>query len=700
MNLSKRTVLQITTVVAAAVFLWLAPLPAVAQEVPLTPAPGEYPDSIEVRFETDPSRQVYFTLDGSEPSMGSAVFKDPIRVADNTVIRYFVVYRDGSRGSVQEAFYRIRMKSPSADELRTVAHPPGGIYNQKVRVSLSTREDATIYFTMDGSDPSTDSDIYRTSLSIAVDTRLKFFAVDRDGSREPIREESYMFRLADRLVDTTPPKASVSPLPANYRSGDLLRLFADEEADIYYSLDGSDPTEMSQLYEGPFWLTESTRLKFLAIDRGGNRSRVYDEFYRLDQEPPLSEAYPGTGFYTPPLTVRITVSDEEAIVFYTLNGTEPGEQSPVYKDPLVLRNDTVLKFFSSDQSGNSEDVHEETYLFDDEAPVTVADPLGGEYPPPIRVTLRTEEGARIHYTLDGYDPDTESPTYFSGFTFIRPTTLKFFSIDRTGNMERIQTHRYTLVNGVWRKYARGVFLLPSVTDGKTFWMGTESGLALYRVGSGDRSFVGDTEGLLGTVVNDMVIDEAGDLWAATDEGLNRFREGEGFVTFTRDEGLPAREVLGLGVDRDGSIWAGTEKGVVRIKDGAVREKLTAKDGLPGETVLCIAVDYAGNRWFGTRKGLAKYTPAREWHIFTKESGMVDDEIRTVAVDSDWNTWVGTPKGVSVYDREKWKTYTKEDGIPGTGIVLIAPDPDGEVWIATRTGVTRYSDGKWIVETPP
>jgi hypothetical protein len=699
LNSSKQTIM-LTAFLAAAIFLLLAPLNVAAQQVPLTPTPGEYADSIEIRFDTDSSRQVFYTLDGSEPSMGSPVFKDSIRIEDDTVIRYFVVYRDGSRGSVQEAFYRIRMLAPVAGELRTVAQPPGGMYNQRVRVSLVAREGATIYFTMDGSDPTTDGDIYRSPLSMKVDGRIKFFAVDRDGSREPVREESYIFRLVDKLVDTTPPSASISPTPGEYRSGDLLRLAADEEADIYYTMDETEPTEDSTLYEGPFWLTDSTRLRFVAVDRGGNHSQLYEEFYSLDKEPSLSEAYPSTGLYTPPLEVQISVSDEGAKVHYTLNGTEPGEHSSVYAEPLVLRKDTVLKFFSIDSYGNREEVHEETYLFDDEAPVTVADPPGGEYVPPIRVTLDTEANARTHYSLDGYNPDTESPIYFSGFDFIRPATLKFFSMDRTGNLERIQTHRYTLVNCVWRKYARGIFLVPSVTDGKTFWMGTESGLALYRVGSGDRSFVGDTEGLLGSVVNDMIIDEAGDLWIATDKGLNRYRDGSGFINFTRDEGLPAREVLGLGVDRDGSIWAGTEKGAVRIKDGAVREKLTAKNGLPDDTVLSIAVDYAGNRWFGTRKGLAKYTPAGEWHIFTTESGMVDNEVRTVAVDSDWNTWVGTSKGVSVYDRENWKTYTKDDGIPGNGIVLIAPDPDGEVWVATSTGVARFSDGKWIEENQP
>ena len=678
---------------------FMAPMPVLAGEIGFTPVPGEYANPINVIFNAPEGARVHYTLDGTEPSASSPTFTKTVTIEDDTVIRYFTVQASGLRSSVQEAFYRIRLQQPAPGELRTVADPPAGMYSERVRVTLSTKEGATIYYTIDGSDPSTDSGIYRTPLILAVDTQLKFFSMDADGSREPLREEFYRFKLTSRMVDTTPPEARIAPLPGDYRAGDLIRLTANEESKIYYTLDGSDPTEESLKYEGPFWLTLSSELKFLAVDSGGNQSRVYSETYHLDKDAPSSEAFPATGLYISPLTVKITVSDADARVHYTVNGLPPTTDSPQYREPLVLRKDTVLKFFSVDPYGNSEAFKEETYLFDDETPVTVADPPGGDYVPPINVTLRTEETARIHYSLDGYDPDTESPIYFSSFTFTRPTTLKFFSMDRAGNMERIQTHKYGLVSGVWRKYARGVYLIPSVTDGKTFWMGSESGLAVYHVSSGDRSVMGKGEGLLGTIINDLILDEEGALWVATDRGLNHFRADSGFTHYTRDEGLPDREVLSLGVDRDGSIWAGTKKGVSRIRDGVVHETLRAADGLPHDTVLSIVVDYSGNKWFGTMKGLAKFTGS-EWRIFTKESGMIDNEVRTVAIDKDWNTWVGTPRGVSVFDREEWTSFTKKDGLPGSAVVLITPDPDGEVWVATRTGVARYSNGKWIKENLP
>jgi len=664
-----------------------------------SPPPGQYTKPVTITSTAPANTRIYYTLDGTEPSAASPVFTRPVTLVKDTVIRYFTVGPGGSRSSVQEVFYRIRPRGAVEGELRTVADPPAGLYSGRVRITLTAPEGATVYYTVDGTDPSTDSSVYQTPILLTVDTLLKFFAVKADGTREPVREEMYRFKLASQMLDTTPPEVSVIPQPDDYRAGDFIRLTASEEADIYYTLDGSDPTEKSIRYDGPFWLDRSSEVRFFAIDPSGNRSRIYRETYQLDQEAPFSEAYPGTGLYNSPITVRITVSDADARVYYSINGIPPTTDSPQYREPLVLKKDTFLQFFSVDPFGNREETKAETYLFDDEAPVTVADPPGGSYVPPIHVTLSTETGARTHYTLDGSDPDTQSPIYFTGFTFKKTTVLKYFSMDGAGNRENIQTQQYKLVNGVWRKYTRGIYLIPSITDGRTFWMGSESGLAVYNVGSGDRSFIGENQGLLGNIINDLVLDEQGQLWAATDRGLNHFLSGGGVRHYTRDEGLPDSEVLSLGVDRDGSVWAGTRKGVCRIQGGAVRETLNVESGLPNDTVLSIAVDYSGNKWFGTLKGLARFT-GTGWRVFTRQDGMIDNEVRTVALDSRWNVWVGTPRGVSVFDGDKWTDYTKNDGLPGDGVVLIVPEPGGGVWVATRTGVARYSDGQWIKENAP
>ncbi len=485
---------------------------AFASEIKLSPDPGQYPDNIRVSMEFPENWVVYYTLDGSNPTVNSSIYSAPVKIGEDTILRYFEIKPGSKRGIVKEAFYGISPDTTDEDELRTITEPPGGTFTDRITVNLT--------------------------------------------SRDP--------------VDTTPPAIILDPTPERYI---------------------------------------------------GVESAEYIE----DIIPPGTTATP---------------------------------------------------------------------------PVTRSDPPGGEYFPPVEVLLSTEPGSEIHYTIDGSDPDLNSPVYTGeDIVFLRSGTLKFFAVDRKGNREATQEHTYSLVSGVWRKYARGVYLIPSATDGKVFWMGTDTGLIRYRVGSGSRKFVGKREGLLGSEINDLVLDENGVLWVATDLGLNRYIDNGSFMRFDHEGGLPGKAVLSLGVDIDNTIWAGTTEGVAQIKGDIILQILTEKDGLIDNTVLSVAVDALGNKWFGTSRGLARYNNG-QWNYYTRTDGLIHNEVRAVAVDSKWNVWSGTPRGISVYDGTNWKSYTRKDGLPSNSIVLITPDPDGDVWVATRAGVVRFSVGEWIMEESP
>ena len=54
---------------------------------------------------------------------------------------------------------------------------------------------------------------------------------------------------------------------------------AEDDATIYYTLDGSDPTENSNVYDGVITLTETTTVKAIAIKDGYENSDVVEEIY-------------------------------------------------------------------------------------------------------------------------------------------------------------------------------------------------------------------------------------------------------------------------------------------------------------------------------------------------------------------------------------------------------------------------------------
>lgn len=56
---------------------------------------------------------------------------------------------------------------------------------------------------------------------------------------------------------------------------------AGEEVQVYYTIDGMDPTEKSTKYENPIVLQTNTTLKCIAIDKNGNQSAIKTATYNI-----------------------------------------------------------------------------------------------------------------------------------------------------------------------------------------------------------------------------------------------------------------------------------------------------------------------------------------------------------------------------------------------------------------------------------
>jgi PKD repeat protein len=86
----------------------------------------------------------------------------------------------------------------------TTASPAGGVYATAQTVSLTANEAATVYYTLDGSTPTTSSAVYTAPLAISAGATLKYFAVDAAGNKEIVKSQSYSIGTA------VPPTAGFS----------------------------------------------------------------------------------------------------------------------------------------------------------------------------------------------------------------------------------------------------------------------------------------------------------------------------------------------------------------------------------------------------------------------------------------------------------------------------------------------------------
>ncbi len=158
----------------------------------------------------------------------------------------------------------------------TLAEPSSGTYQNAVTVDLRVNERAVTYYTTDGTIPNTDSLIWDGPKTFVSDTVLAFFSVDTAGNREALQRADYTI---ERVPDTTPPTTFADPPGGTYSGSLAVVLRADEPADIYYSLDGSDPDAGRLRYAAPIIIDADTVLKFRAVDTAGNWEAVRTEVY-------------------------------------------------------------------------------------------------------------------------------------------------------------------------------------------------------------------------------------------------------------------------------------------------------------------------------------------------------------------------------------------------------------------------------------
>jgi PAS domain S-box-containing protein len=222
------------------------------------------------------------------------------------------------------------------------------------------------------------------------------------------------------------------------------------------------------------------------------------------------------------------------------------------------------------------------------------------------------------------------------------------------------------------------------------WAATPDGLDRFRATAVATFSL--KEGLSNGLAWSVLADRDGSVWVATPGGLDRGREGQ-FTTYDKHDGeLNGSAPTSLFQDSGGRIWVSTQR-----QFGYLQGNRFVSVGTAGvDATDIIGQDSAGNLWIADQqKGLFQLRDSKlVKQISWIGLGHKDFALSLAADPLRGGIWLGFYQGgISHFaDGRVQETYTAADGLANGSVGNLQVERDGTLWAATDGGLTRMKNG--------
>lgn len=378
--------------------------------------------------------EIYYTVsrDGTtpeDPTISSSVFDatQPIIINGATVIKAIAV-KDGVKSGILTLTYNSREQLSAP----TASIDSGAMVSRGTRLKLKAADRASIYYTMDGSDPSDQSNASVISgseliLDGAAGSTVTVKACARKDGKSVSEVVTFTYQISQSAGGVT---ADV-PNGTLVSIGSKINLMTDvTDAEIRYTTDGSSPADNG--IKGTVVTVDGTSgssfmIKAVAVV-DGDAGTVCTFTYKIKEKPSAPTASPSGGTLTVATRVELNSSAEK--IYYTTDGVTPTEGSSLYKEPILINKTTNLKAIAVSADGEVSEVasFQYTAALKAEKP-TASHDTGTVLEPGTVVALHTDtSGAEIYYSTDGTEPtrdNLDSMTLYTedGITVNRTVTI-------------------------------------------------------------------------------------------------------------------------------------------------------------------------------------------------------------------------------------------------------------------------------------
>jgi len=313
-----RTYLQGVAALLTATAIWASFAQAAPVAPIISPAGGYYRGSVPVTMNCfTPSTTIHYTTNGTVPTSGSPVYTagTVLTLTSSETLNAVAVDASSNLSPVQTGVFTL---SSTSTVLTPVISPDGG--NTKTAVSVTITcgtSGAVIYYTTDGSVPTTSSTHYTGSFNVSGSAVLvRALATVSGYASSAIASSTFATTLSTQAAAPT-----ISPNGGSFTGWTHVSLSsASANSVLRYTTDGTTPTAKSTIYNGAFPICTSTTLKVCAFSAGLADSSVSTASFTADTTTPT--VYNVSTYGASPSS-----SDNSSALQSCLNAAENGANS-------------------------------------------------------------------------------------------------------------------------------------------------------------------------------------------------------------------------------------------------------------------------------------------------------------------------------------------------------------------------------------
>jgi hypothetical protein len=327
--------------------------------------------------------------------------------------------------------------------------PAAGTYTTAQSVTLSdATAGATIYYTTNGSTPTTSSTKYTSPITISGLETVEAMAVATGDTNSAV--ESAAYNITPEATVATP---TFSPAAGTYSSAQSVIISdATSGATIYYTTNGTTPTASSTRYTGSITVSSTETLEAIAVAPGDTNSGGASAAYNINSPAVSTPTFsPAAGTYTSAQSVTLSDATSGATIYYTTNGNAPTTSSTKYTGPITVSSTETLQAIAV-AAGDSSGVASAAYTINSSLPAVATptfSPAAGAFTSAQSVTISdATSGANIYYTTDGSTPTTSSNAYTGAITVSSTETLEAIAIATGDSNSAVASAAYTIASSL------------------------------------------------------------------------------------------------------------------------------------------------------------------------------------------------------------------------------------------------------------